>query len=62
MISSWEYEKFGRTLLFSKLNFVCIFWILIANGGEQFLFVYRASCSGVMKLRARCCSKLITLQ
>ena len=36
LISSREYEKSGKIPLFSMLNFVSIFWILIANGGESF--------------------------
>ena len=50
-ISRRDYAKSGRIHLFSKLIFVCIFWILAANGGGEFYFAYRVSCSGVMKLK-----------
>ena len=48
-------------LYFSKFNFVCNFSISIANGEREFLFAYRASCSGVMKSEAGFCSKKFTL-
>ena len=59
--SSREYEKSGKTPLFSKLNYVCISLILIANGGGEFLLAYRVSCSGVMNFKDGFCGKLFTL-
>ena len=53
MIFPREYENSGRTPLFSMLNFVCLFWILIANGGG------RVTQSGVMNLQGGFCSKLL---
>ena len=32
LIYTSEYEKSGRTSLFSKFSYVYIFWILITNG------------------------------
>ena len=60
-ISIREYERSGRTPYFSKLNFVCIFWILIANRRGEFLFAYMVSCSEVMNLNAGFCSKIFNL-
>ena len=61
LIGRRQYEKSGMTRIFSKFNFVCIFWILITNGGGEFLFANRTSCSGVMNLKAGFCGKLSTL-
>ena len=61
LISSREYEKPVRTRLFSKSSSVCIFWFLMANGGGELFFIYKVSCSGMMNLKARFCSKLFTL-
>ena len=60
LTSSREYKKPVRTHTFSMFNFVCIFWILMTNGGGKFLFAYRVSCSGV-KVKAGFCSELFTL-
>ena len=60
LISRRDYAKSGRIQLISKLIFVCIFWILAANGGEEFYFAYRVSCSGVMKLKPGFFSKFFT--
>ena len=49
---SREYEKLGRTPLFSEFHFVCNFWTPIANVGGEFLFAHMAFCSGVMNLKA----------
>ena len=61
LIPSRAYEKTGRIPLFSKFNFVCIFFNLIANGGGEFLFAYRVFCSGVMNLKVGFCGKFFTL-